>query len=250
MKNDFNKPLVSIVMPVYNGEKYLQFTIESILSQSYSNFEFIVIDDCSTDSSLQIIQKYAGGDKRIKSYQNPVNLGIAKNRNVGLSHLRGKYYMVIDQDDICIKQRIEKQVAFLESNPDYAAVGGQVQIINETGELLTVRNYKVSSKEIISELPVRSPLCHPATMIRVSDMKTLGGKYDSNFPGAEEYDLWFQFAFHKYQLVNLPDFLIQYRISEQSYKLNRVKRMLILTLRKSGFLKNHLSALEVFGDIF
>ena len=120
------KPFISIIMPVYNNELYLSYAIESILKQTYSNFEFIIIDDCSTDSSWKIISKYAKKDKRIKAHKNKKNLKIVKTRNKGfeLMSKKTKYIAIFDSDDISLPKRILHEVEFLEDNYNFEIVSG------------------------------------------------------------------------------------------------------------------------------
>jgi len=130
-------PYVTIFTPNYNCARFISETIESILNQTYENFEYIIIDDCSTDRSWQIIQNYANKDKRIKIYRNKKNLGIVRNRNKGFKKRspQSKYFVIIDSDDVSLKNRIELQVRFLEDNPYYGLVGSNVIIIDENSKL-------------------------------------------------------------------------------------------------------------------
>ncbi len=121
--------MVSIIMPVYNSSGYLSDAIESILSQTYSDFEFIIIDDASTDNSIEIIYSYH--DPRIVLLKNDINLGVTHSLNKGIKHARGKYIARMDADDIALPQRIELQVDFLEKNPEFILVGSFFEVIPE-----------------------------------------------------------------------------------------------------------------------
>ncbi|MCA9308097.1 glycosyltransferase family 2 protein, partial [candidate division WWE3 bacterium] len=123
-------PLVSVITPAYNVEHVLEETIKSVLNQTYNNFEFIILDDASPDNTWQIIQKWAKKDKRIIPVKNEINLYIAENRNKGLLLAKGKYIVWQDADDISVSSRIEKQVEFMEQNPDVAICGGYLQSFN------------------------------------------------------------------------------------------------------------------------
>src|SRR5580693_6014535 len=116
-----DSPLVSVAMPVYNAEKYIMQAIDSVLGQSYPHFELVIVNDGSTDRSKEIIHSYS--DKRIRFYDNEVNLGITKTRNKCIQYATGKYIAVLDNDDIALPFRLEKQVEFLESDFDYALCG-------------------------------------------------------------------------------------------------------------------------------
>ena len=144
-----NPPLVSVIMSVYNGEKYLVQAIDSILNQTYQNFEFIIIDDCSTDNSSHILQEYAQKDSRIKIIKKEKNIGIKgfiKNLNLGISIAKGKYIARMDADDISLPERFQKQVDFLENNPEITLVGAQLNLINEqnkiTGEAIAALQHR------------------------------------------------------------------------------------------------------------
>lgn len=143
-------PIVSIVMPVYNSEKFVAEAIESILQQTFTDFEFMIVDDGSTDGSAAIIQEYAERDPRVHFFQHPENLGEATARNTGMAHVTGKYVTGMDSDDVSLPQRLEKQVAFLESNPDIGAVGVFDRICDE--ELTPIRFRKLPTDHSIMAL--------------------------------------------------------------------------------------------------
>ena len=126
-----NLPLVSVVMPVYNGEKYLKEAIDSVLSQSYQNIELVIVNDGSTDSGSQIVKKYT--DPRIRFVENESNSGIVYSRNKGLESATGKYVATLDSDDIALPDRIEKQVLFLENNSEYGMCGTFFSTIDSAG---------------------------------------------------------------------------------------------------------------------
>ena len=128
------KPLVTVITPAYNAEKFIVEAIDSVLNQTYKEFEYIIIDDCSTDKTLKIAQTYAKKDKRVRVYKNEKNLGIAGNRNKGVSLAKGKYIMWQDADDISISDRMENQVNILEKNKDMGIVGGALLFFDEKGE--------------------------------------------------------------------------------------------------------------------
>lgn len=237
-----NSPKVSIVMPIYNSESFLEEAIKSMLNQSYQDFEFIIVDDASQDRSLDIVKAFSKKDKRIKVYHNDINMGISKSRNIGLSHAKGEYYAVMDHDDISMAGRLEKQVNFLDNHCKYVAVGCQVEIINGKGKKIGVRRYPESNEQILQSISIKSPLCNPATMIRVSGL-TEFGYYDTNFSGTEDYEMWFKLA-SKYKLANLKEPLFQYRLSKKQFKSKKVKQLLFETVkikRKWVFTKRYFN---------
>ncbi|TXJ00169.1 MAG: glycosyltransferase family 2 protein [Neisseriales bacterium] len=121
-------PIISVVMPVYNAEKYITEAVESILNQTYSDFEFIIIDDCSTDSSYQILQKYAEKDKRIRIFRNDTNRKQAYTKNFAIKLAKGKFIAFMDADDISLPARFTKQVTFMESHPDIGVCGTWIKV--------------------------------------------------------------------------------------------------------------------------
>ena len=150
-----NLPLVSVIMSVYNGEKYLVQAIDSILNQTYQNFEFIIIDDCSTDNSSHILQEYAKKDSRIKIIKKEKNIGIKgfiENLNLGISIAEGKYIARMDADDISLPERFQKQVTFLENNPEIFMVGAQIDFINEKNEIIGEKAGALEHEEIVKPL--------------------------------------------------------------------------------------------------
>ena len=142
---------VSVVTPAYNAEKFLAKAIESILCQSYQDFEYIIIDDCSTDGTWKMIQDYAKKDKRIIAITNQKNLGIAGNRNRGVSLAKGKYLVWQDADDISLPRRIEKQVAFMDKHLKVGICGGSLQFFDQNG-LKEKRKYASDDKTLRSKI--------------------------------------------------------------------------------------------------
>ena len=140
-----NKPLVSVVMPLYNAEKYVGEAVESVLSQSYTNFELIIVNDASTDKSVAQVKRIV--DRRIVIIENEKNLGIVASRNRGLALAKGKYIAVLDSDDIALPNRLEKQEAFLEANPEYGICGSYYHVINGNGKKILSFKVPVSSSD-------------------------------------------------------------------------------------------------------
>jgi glycosyltransferase involved in cell wall biosynthesis len=246
-----NNPLVSVIMPNYNNEKYLAEAIESILNQTYRNFEFVIIDDCSTDNSWNIIQEYAKKDNRIKAFKNEENLKIVKTRNkgFGLMSPASKYIAIFDSDDISMPERFEKQIKFLEKNPDYGAVGSHTFIIDENSEIIGKRKYSTSYAKIKKEILLRSPFAQPSVIIRSAVLDKVGiystdGKYDRS----RDYDLWIR-IFDKYKINNLDQFLIMYRISKTQGKTTHLKETINSTIQVQSkwlFKKNYFSINALF----
>jgi glycosyltransferase involved in cell wall biosynthesis len=244
-----NQPLVSVIMPVYNGEKFLRDSIESILNQTYKNFEFIIVDDGSTDNSVRIIKEYQKKDKRIKLIENKKNLGQSKSLKIGLKNTKGFYYSKMDCDDISDKNRLEKELDFLEKNKDYVIVGSNLEIIDEDKKKIGYRFYPQENKEIKKTLIFKSPFAYPSTMIKLELLKTI--IYDEKYLYCEDYDLWFKLL--KYgKGKNLPDFLLKYRINKNQVKSKRLKIQLKETIqvqRKYLFTKEYFSLLALINHL-
>ena len=221
MKN--NTPKVSVLMPNYNGEKYLIEAIESILSQSFTNFEFIIIDDGSSDDSWKMIQNYAKKDKRIVAVKNKKNLKICKTLNKWITLAKWEYIARMDSDDISMLDRFEKQVKFLDDNPDVWIVGWTMDMIDESWSTYSKREYNLTDSEIRSKLFRYSPFCHPVVMIRKSTLDK-SGWYDNQLVYSEDYDLYFRLWMHA-KFWNLTDTLIRYRMYRWNSTTKKLKQM-------------------------
>lgn len=214
-------PKVSVLMPVYNGERYLREAIESILGQRFTKFELLIIDDGSTDRSWEIIRSY--DDPRIRLIKNVKNIGLIKTLNSGLALARGEYLARQDQDDISHPARLEKQLAYLNSHPEIALIGTKVNPIDWRGRKIKAYGYCIVS----GELAIRwysmfnSPFAHPSVMMRTEIVRDMGG-YDERFPACEDYDL-FSRIIAEHGATNLEEALIDYRCHPASMTPNITK---------------------------
>jgi glycosyltransferase involved in cell wall biosynthesis len=220
-------PLISVVMPVYDREQFVAESIESIINQTCTNWELIIVDDASTDRSVEIIESYTKLDKRIKLIKRSVNR-YKEVRNIGLREARGAYYAAHDSDDISRKDRFKKQVDFLEQNPEVALVGSDSVIIDVSGFTIGSRKYPKSHEEIIQKAIKFAPFCHSSVMVRMDIMKEMNG-YSEIRSNAEDYNLWLRIL-KKYKSYNLEEHLLQYRLSGNQVK-NRVRETLLNTIR-------------------
>ncbi len=200
-------PKVSVIMPVYNGEKYLREAIESILNQTFTDFEFIIINDASKDSTEEIIMSYA--DDRIVYLKNEQNLGVAGTLNRGLEAARGEYIARIDADDIAMPERFEKQVAFMDAHPEVGVLGTDIIMFGEDFE---EREFIFSheKEDLKAELFLKSPIAHPTVMIRNNILKMHSLKYTEKYNGFEDFALWWDIAKHG-DIAVLPECLVKYR---------------------------------------
>ncbi|QQS26905.1 glycosyltransferase [bacterium] len=202
-------PLVSVVMSVYNGEKYLREAIDSILNQIFTDFEFIIINDGSTDDTLKIIKDYK--DPRIVLISRK-NKGLVASLNEGIKKARGKYIARMDADDISLPERFEKQVEYLEGHPEIDLVASQIQTFyNNRDELIVYK--PITSYEIYYLLGAGSIIAHPSVIMRKNAVKKTGLYKQAMWP-AEDYDLWSRIV-NKSNAHNLPEVLLRYRINSQ-----------------------------------
>ena len=217
-----SNPLVSVVIPAYNAEAFLGDAIDSILAQTYPHFEIIVIDDASTDGTWAVAQRRADTDPRIRVHRNADNLGIAGNRNRGVTLARGKYLAWQDADDISMPSRLEKQVRLLEAHPDVAIVGGYIELFRGT-TTLGVRKYAPDDASLRRCIFRYSPVAQPVAMLRLDALRSVG-EYDLRYPPAEDLDMTFRLGEH-HRLANVEEVLLRYRESDASATFTRLRKM-------------------------
>lgn len=207
-------PKVSIIIITYNREKFIKEAIDSALSQSYQDFEIIILDDCSSDNTYKIIFPYLKDD-RVKYSVNEKRLGISKARNLALSLCDGKYIAVLDSDDIWRdSEKLQKQVDFLEKNEEYALVGTNAIFVNNRGDLIKKSNVRLSDKNIRNNILLRNHFFHSSVMYK-KDIAINLGTYDENLKIGEDYDLFLHIG-KKYKFANLKDYCIKYRVHDNS----------------------------------
>lgn len=204
---------ISVIMSVYNGEEYLSEAIDSVLAQSFSDFELIIINDCSTDSTGEILARYASSDARVKVHTNEVNLRLPSSLNKAISLSEGKYIARMDADDICLPHRLEKQYAFMESNPDVAL---------SSCRFMTLKNGVISSggcggktdhESIKALLLVANPILHPGIIAKADVIRELG--YDKSFTCTEDMELWSRFVMENHKVEILSEYLMIYRLHDK-----------------------------------
>ncbi|WP_051608621.1 glycosyltransferase [Selenomonas sp. FC4001] len=205
-------PLVSVLMPVYNAETYLYEAIISILNQSFEDFEFLIVDDGSTDHSMDIVHKF--DDYRIKILHNDGNRGLVYSLNRGIKEAKGKYIARMDADDVSRPERLAKQADYMERHPDVAVCGSFIQTFFKN-VINSCQTYPVRDEEIKGMMLFQSAFAHPAVMIR-RDMLVLSNLYyREEMKHAEDYDLWSRMM-QKYRFYNIPEVLLNYRMSGDS----------------------------------
>lgn len=233
-------PKVSVIMPVYNGEKYLQEAIDSILGQTYQDFEFIVINDCSTDRTEDIILSYT--DSRLIYVKNDKNLRIAATLNKGLNLAKGEYIARMDADDIAVPCRFERQVDILDKKPRLGVVGSSVILF---GEEIPEQEFMfpTSAKQTKANMFYFTSLAHPTVMIRKEILNKYKLCYELDYEGLEDYVLWWRIA--KYSdIASIKRPLLYYRQHKGQVTKNYDD---IMKQKLNRFLTERLS---VFGEIF
>ena len=215
-----NFPLVSVVMPVYNAEKYLKEAIDSILSQTYPNFELVVVNDGSTDSSREIILSYA--DPRIRLIENEKNSGIVFTRNVGLMAAAGVYTATLDSDDIAVPDRLTRQVNFLETNLTHGMCGSFYTVIDGKGQVTKKVEFPVNHKDIITHLTINNCFCNSTILVRSPLAKEL--KYREQYDIVEDYELWYRIS-KRAELANLPFYGTYYRVHGNNISVSKMNDM-------------------------
>lgn len=201
---------ISVIMPVHNTEKYVDRAIESILNQTYWDFELIVIDDASTDKSLDIVNHYKNLDPRIVIFTNKTNQGISRSRNIGLQNARGEFIAVMDSDDVSHPERFEKQIDYLNAHPKIGVIGANYTVVDENGIAYRTSKLPESPPQIWWTMFFSNSIAHSSAMIRRSILVDRKITYSEEFSCAVDYDLFFQIMRYS-PMVNLPDSLFLYR---------------------------------------
>jgi len=202
-------PRVSVLLPVWNGEAFLEQAMESILRQTLSSFELIVIDDGSTDRTAAIAEKLAFGDGRVRMLRRP-HEGLSAALNAGIAAARGEYAARMDADDISAPDRLEKQVAHLDAHPGCVAVGAWIDVVDEAGRHIGLKTFVTTHDEISAALLSGvSPMAHPTIVARREALRAAGG-YDARRYPSEDLDLWFRLG-ESGELANLGEALLQHR---------------------------------------
>jgi cellulose synthase/poly-beta-1,6-N-acetylglucosamine synthase-like glycosyltransferase len=220
--------MVSVVMTVFNGERFLPEAVESILDQGFRDFEFIIIDDGSTDCSASILDSYQHSDARIRVCHEE-HAGLIKSLNRGCELARGKYLARMDADDVAVQSRLGWQVDFMEVHQEIGVLGAAVEWIDATGKSLGIYPNPTGDREIKADL--HRALCvfwHPTILLRREVFAWSGG-YRSGIVGAEDYDLWLRTA-ERFQMANLEAVLVKYRIHPGQESMRKRKQQTLSKL--------------------
>lgn len=234
--------MVTVFIPVYNGEKYLREAIDSILAQTYTDFELLILDDGSTDGTNNVVSSY--DDPRIRVMRNAVNSGLCVTRNRGLSAARGKYIAMLDCDDIACPNRLAQQISFFENAPEgFALLGSGLEIISEDGRFQGVSFFWYAPEEIPAVLLFNNCFAQSAIMGKAAVLQT--EKYSEEVAFSEDYDLWVRIA-SKHKVWNIPNTLTKYRLHRNSTGQSNRNKMIEMMRNISS---QQLKALGVdFGE--
>ena len=257
------KPLISILIPCYNAERYIENATRSIMNQSYPNLEIIIINDFSTDRSLDIISKLAIEDKRIKIINNDENLKIVKTLNKGIDFCNGEFIARMDADDFSLPLRIEKQVQFMQENPSIDILGTLFNTFTDKNpEKLSLHTNPLLDSELRAYMLFKSGICHPSVMIRKRVFKELDLHFELQYLHVEDFAFWSK-ALYKTRLANLKEPLLLYRVHENQIstlnnKLQRdnKKKIFAIHMEYLGIdineenLSMHASVAECVPEVF
>lgn len=227
-------PKVSVVMTVRNGERFLQEAVDSILNQTFEDFELIIVNDASTDGTRQILAEYQSRDQRIIIDNLPIRRGVAVCRNLGNAIASGEYIAVMDADDISLPKRLEKQVSFLDQAPDIGLAGTLVEIMNENGKVKSYPQLPTESEVLQWQLFFINPFTHSTIMMRRLPVIALGG-YRENIGAAEDYDLYARASIHS-KVGIVPEVLVKYRDWGNSLTTRTSKELVVEVNRTMQFL--------------
>ena len=219
---------VSVLLPVWNGEAFLEAAVESILRQTLSSLELIIIDDGSTDASAAIAEKLACGDDRVRVLRRE-HQGLSAALNAGIAAARGEYVARMDADDISVPHRLQKQVAYLDAHPSCVAAGAWIEVVDEAGRHLGLKTFVEKHEEISAALLQGvSPIAHPTVVLRRDVLRAAGG-YDARRYPSEDLDLWFRLA-ERGELANLGETLLQHRRHKAAVGVREREKMKAMAL--------------------
>ncbi|KAA6187409.1 glycosyltransferase [Thiohalocapsa marina] len=242
-------PRVSVLTATHNGSEYLDRTIRSVLHQTFEDFEYLIVDDASTDNSLTIIHEHARQDHRIRPIAHPVQAGPPGALNLALSAARGDYIAILDHDDLALPKRLERQLEFMDRHPDHGAVGSAVRQIDGYGNTLRHQTYPLHPAAAHWGLLFGASLLHSASMYRRSLVERLGG-YSTNHAYLCDYELLIRIA-QQARITNLPDVLACYRRHDDQTSARHSQRqngqMLLLQYALQAAWLHHRPSLEVFS---
>lgn len=244
------QPLVSVIMPVYNGGHYIGQAIISIINQTFQNFEFLIVDDGSTDNSWKNIKSYQKKyPDKVKSFRLPKHLGTFAATNFAIDKSQGRFIALMDSDDVAHPTRLEKQTEYLLNNKDVIVVGSQVNIINENGDIVGQKRLPMDYKSIYKKFAVIYPLVHPSCMVRSHLPNRKKYRYHNIYGVNDDYFTFFSIL-NLGKFINLGECLLNYRIHTHNNSMKDLRKRFTncLKIRFHAFkkFKYSYSALDIF----
>lgn len=230
-------PEVSVLMASHNGEKFIRQSLDSIINQTFSDFELIVINDASSDNTLDILKEYADKDSRIRFYSNEKNRGLTVSLNTALKYVSPDSRLIcrMDDDDICMPNRLEMQTKYFRQHKEADIVGSNAFIIDDENRIIGERTTPANHEEITATLPRYNPMIHSSIMIKCNVLKNAGG-YNEEFRTSQDYELWFRLAAAGARFANIPENLLKYRETRSAQRRKSMKyRFNDFKIRKRGY---------------
>jgi glycosyltransferase involved in cell wall biosynthesis len=220
-------PTVSVVMSVFNGQAFLVEAIESILGQTFRNFEFVIVDDGSTDSTPKILNTFAKQDERIRILRH-ANKGRAESLNIGIGLANGEYIARMDADDIALQHRLEDQIVFMAQHPEVGLLSGAYERFSSEGRAIDIVRPPLRDDEIRLMMLRTSAMCHPAVMMK-RDIALLSGGYRKPLLDADDYDLWLRMS-ERTRLANLEQPILRYRVHPKQSSISNSSHQVLCVL--------------------
>lgn len=212
--NPITNPIVTVLMAVYNGGKYLKSSVKSVLNQRFRDFEFLIINDCSTDDFVKVVESF--NDSRIVIHNNVKNMGQTKSLNVGLTLAKGEYIARMDADDMAFPMWLEKLLSFIKDHPGYAAVSCSAAVIDGSGAPKRIHRTPTNLQDIMVNLFFGKAMNHVGAILNKKTILENGG-YDESFSTAQDYELWSSLIRNNCRIINIPDVLVSVRVHESSH---------------------------------
>lgn len=234
-------PVISVLMPAFNVEDYIAHAIESILNQSFTNFELIILDDGSVDKTVKVIDRYS--DPRIKKIYLPWNMGLVNARNALVGMAQGDYISFLDSDDLADPSRLELQLEYLKSN-QLDLCGTDHYVLNQSTGKIKRSKQQHSDADIRAMISVCSPLCNPSVMGRAEVFKRI--PYLPGNDGAEDYVMWVKLALDGCKFGNVPKRLITYRV--HAHQISQLQNAQVNTIF-DAYRKKYITGLGISGDL-
>lgn len=243
------QPLVSVLMAAYNPGRYLAEAICSVLAQTFTRFELVVLDDGSTDGTWELLQDFAVRDSRVRPFRNDRNLGFSgtRNRLFTLMNPASEYIAVLDSDDVALRDRLENQLGFLEAHPELGAVGSSIIIIGEDSRITGFRSYPETASAVRTSALCANPLAHSTLFMRKSVHEQLGG-YGTELSCCEDYDYLLRMLAIT-DIANLPVPQVAYRISASQWTKRRIRHSLLVSqkVQRRHFFRKDLFSLRALA---